>query len=95
MCGFVHRSIEKTSVKFFNELRRRIYTTPKSYLDLINLYMSMLKGLQDVVELKSDRMKVGVRKLNETNAVVDGLRNELIKLEPVLKQKAIETEALL
>lgn len=95
MCGFVHRSIEKTSIRFFNELRRRIYTTPKSYLDLINLYMSMLKGLQDVVELKSDRMKVGVRKLNETNAVVDGLRNELIKLEPVLKQKAIETEALL
>jgi dynein heavy chain len=45
MCGFVHRSIEKTSVRFFNELRRRIYTTPKSYLDLINLYMSMLTNL--------------------------------------------------
>jgi dynein heavy chain len=40
-------------------------------------------------------MKVGVRKLNETNAVVDGLKAELIKLEPVLKEKAIETEALL
>ena len=45
--------------------------------------------------MKSDRMKVGVRKLNETNAVVDGLKAELIKLEPVLKEKAIETEALL
>ena len=50
---------------------------------------------KDVVEVKSDRMKVGVRKLNETNAVVDGLKAELIKLEPVLKEKAIETEALL
>eukprot|EP01038_Epipyxis_sp_PR26KG_P006339 gene6339-8727_t len=95
MCGFVHRSIEQTSVRFFNELRRRVYTTPKSYLDLINLYMSMLKGLQDVVEIKSERMKVGVMKLSETNAVVDGLKAELIKLEPVLKQKAIETESLL
>ena len=95
MCGFVHRSIEQASVRFFNELRRRVYTTPKSYLDLINLYMSMLKGLQDVVEVKSDRMKVGVRKLNETNAVVDGLKAELVKLEPILKEKAIETEALL
>jgi dynein heavy chain len=46
MCGFVHRSIEDTSVTFFNELRRRIYTTPKSYLDLINLYVGMLKNLQ-------------------------------------------------
>ena len=55
----------------------------------------MLKGLQDVVETKSERMKVGVRKLIETNDVVDGLRGELVKLEPILKSKAIETEALL
>ena len=95
MCGFVHRSIEETSGRFFQELRRRVYTTPKSYLDLINLYMSMLKGLQDIVEIKSDRMKVGVRKLEETNNIVEGLRGELFKLEPVLKQKSIETEALL
>ena len=95
MCGYVHRSIERISVKFFNELRRKVYTTPKSYLDLISLYISMLKGLQDVVELKSERMKVGVLKLNETNAVVDGLRSELVKLGPVLKAKAIETEVLL
>jgi dynein heavy chain len=55
----------------------------------------MLKGLQDVVEMKSQRMKVGVQKLHETNSIVDGLRSELVKLEPILKAKAIETEALL
>lgn len=95
MCGFVHRSIEKTSVQFFNELRRRVYTTPKSYLDLINLYMSMLAGLQHTVEVKCDRMKVGVHKLTETNNLVDGLKKELVALEPVLKEKSIETEELL
>ena len=95
IAGFVHRSIEDTSEKFYNALRRRVYTTPKSYLDLINLYMSMLKGLQDVVEVKCDRMKVGVRKLKETNDIVDSLRGDLIKLEPILKQKTIETEELL
>jgi dynein heavy chain len=95
MCGFVHRSIESAGVRFFAELRRKVYTTPKSYLDLIRLYMDMLKGLQDAIDVKSDRMKVGVRKLNETNALVDGLRGELIKLEPILKLKTIETEALL
>lgn len=76
-------------------IHRRVYTTPKSYLDLISMYISMLKGLQDVVDKKSERMKVGVRKLIETNDVVDGLRGELVKLEPILKSKAIETEALL
>ena len=64
MCGYVHRSIERVSNDFWNQLRRRVYTTPKSYLDLISLYMSMLKGLQDVVELKSERMKVGVANPN-------------------------------
>eukprot|EP00606_Chrysophyceae_sp_TOSAG23-5_P001616 GSChrysophyteH2.ASY1.ANO1.110.1 assembled CDS len=95
MCGFVHRSIEKMSVAFYNELRRRIYTTPKSYLDLISLYMSMLKGLQDVVEVNSDRMKVGVTKLTETNDIVETLRGELEKLGPVLKEKGEAASAML
>eukprot|EP01041_Mallomonas_annulata_P001585 gene1585-3062_t len=95
MCGFVHRSIEDLSVRFYNELRRRIYTTPKSYLDLISLYMNMLKGLQDTVEKKAERMRVGVRKLNETNSLVDNLRADLVALEPVLKEKSAETGELL
>lgn len=57
--------------------------------------MSLLRSYQKVVGLKSDRMKVGVRKLEETNNVVDSLKQELVKLEPILKQKAIETETLL
>eukprot|EP00605_Chrysophyceae_sp_TOSAG23-4_P001498 GSChrysophyteH1.ASY1.ANO1.1642.1 assembled CDS len=79
MCGFVHRSIEKMSVAFYNELRRRIYTTPKSYLDLISL----------------DRMKVGVTKLTETNDIVETLRGELEKLGPVLKEKGEAASAML
>ena len=35
---------------------------------------------------------MGVSKLAETNAVVDGLQAELVKLEPVLREKSIETE---
>ena len=95
MCGFVHRSIEIKSVQFYAELRRRVYTTPKSYLDLISLYMSMLKGLQDIVDIKSDRMRIGVQKLFETNEVVDSLRGDLIKLGPVLVQKSADAEVLL
>ena len=95
MCGFVHRSIEQKSVKFYDQLKRRLYTTPKSYLDIINLYMSMLTGLQDGVQTKMDRMIVGVQKLSETNAIVDSLQADLEKLAPVLKTKGEETEELL
>jgi len=38
----VHKSVEEMSVRFYDELRRKVYITPKSYLDGINLYLSQL-----------------------------------------------------
>ena len=35
----VHKSVERISNKFYDELRRKVYITPKSYLDGINLYL--------------------------------------------------------
>ena len=43
MCVEVHTSTVGMAEKFFAELRRRYYTTPTSYLELINLYLDMLK----------------------------------------------------
>jgi dynein heavy chain len=42
MCMVIHTSVEEQSDRFYAELRRRVYTTPKSYLDLINLYLNTL-----------------------------------------------------
>ena len=42
MCVEIHMSVSETADKFYNELKRRYYTTPTSYLELINLYLSML-----------------------------------------------------
>merc|ERR1712138_304415 len=73
-CVKVHTSINATGEQFFNELRRKTYTTPKSYLDLIGMYSSKLGELQGLVDIKIEQMEVGCAKLAETNAVVDGLR---------------------
>jgi dynein heavy chain len=35
----VHKSVETMSDRFYEELRRKVYITPKSYLDCINLYI--------------------------------------------------------
>ena len=72
ICVKVHTSINETGEKFFNELRRKTYTTPKSYLDLIGMYSSKLGELQGQVDIKIEQMEVGCAKLAETNAVVDG-----------------------
>ena len=74
ICVKVHTSINETGDRFYNELRRKTYTTPKSYLDLIGMYSSKLGELQGQVDVKIEQMEVGCAKLAETNAVVDGLR---------------------
>lgn len=42
-CAHTVRSVEEASAKFYVELRRHFYTTPKSYLDLISLYLQLLQ----------------------------------------------------
>lgn len=42
MCVEIHTSVSKMAKKFYEELRRHYYTTPTSYLELINLYLKML-----------------------------------------------------
>lgn len=54
----VHTSIKVFADKFYEELVRRVYTTPKSYLDLINSYTAKLGALQGAVETKAQQMEV-------------------------------------
>ncbi len=42
MCVEIHVSVTDMAERFYSELRRYYYTTPTSYLELINLYLSML-----------------------------------------------------
>ena len=59
ICVKVHTSINETGDRFYNELRRKTYTTPKSYLDLIGMYSSKLGELQGQVDVKIEQMEVG------------------------------------
>ncbi|CAK4352733.1 unnamed protein product [Aphanomyces euteiches] len=93
--SIVHTTSNEYAVAFQNQLQRHVYTTPKSYLDLIQLYLKMLKIKQTELQNIKSRMEIGVKKLEETNSIVDNLKGELIKLQPVLTQKAAEAEVLL
>ena len=43
ICVKVHKSVASMSVRFWEEARRRYYSTPSSYMELIKLYSKMLK----------------------------------------------------
>lgn len=94
-CVEIHTSVSRTSEKFYHELRRRFYTTPKSYLDLINLYISLLAEKRQETSLARDRLINGLLKLEETNSIVDTMQVELTELQPLLKEKGEATAKLL
>ena len=43
ICKQVHLNINETAEDFYKVLRRKVYTTPKSYIDLIQNYKELLK----------------------------------------------------
>jgi len=91
----IHNSVMRTSDTFFNELRRKNYTTPTSYLDLIKTYMEMLKFQRGIVPEKIKRYSGGLTRLDETNQMVDDLKQTLTKLVPQINQNEEETKQLL
>lgn len=80
MCMLIHTTVEEASDKFYNQLRRRVYTTPKSYLDLINLYLIALEQKRNEFNVNKNRLSNGLKKLNNTNANIAELKVKLAEL---------------
>ncbi|XP_069845209.1 dynein axonemal heavy chain 6 isoform X1 [Dipodomys merriami] len=95
MCVNVHLSVTQIAERYYAELRRRYYTTPTSYLELINLYLYMLTEKRKQLVTAKDRVKNGLSKLLETNVLVDRMKLDLSALEPVLIAKSQDVEALM
>ena len=90
----IHSSVETASDKMFQELRRKNYTTPTSYLELIKTYMNMLNYQRSIVPVKIQRYRSGLTRLDETNQMVDELKQSLVKLRPEIDKKERETQEL-
>ena len=54
-------NVNKLSAKLFEVERRYVYTTPKSFLELIKLFKSMLQAKRD--KLAQGKGKIRVRSL--------------------------------
>lgn len=56
------------------EMRRHVYVTPKSYLDLLSSYSSLLGSKRSERAAARQRLVTGVVKLEDTKAMVAGLQ---------------------
>eukprot|EP00930_Biecheleria_cincta_P027502 TRINITY_DN19311_c0_g1_i1.p1 TRINITY_DN19311_c0_g1~~TRINITY_DN19311_c0_g1_i1.p1 ORF type:complete len:4103 (-),score=885.99 TRINITY_DN19311_c0_g1_i1:122-12430(-) len=93
-CCFVHQQVLVTAAVFEERLRRKVYVTPKSYLDLIALYLEMIMEKKDEKDIGLRRLQTGVDKIDEANRFVNNLQEELTKLAPFISAKIKEADEL-
>lgn len=91
----IHQSVTVEVPKFTATSGRSVYVTCRHYLDFLALFCTVYREKQAEWEQKVQRLTAGVIKLDDTNALVHTLRNELVGLQPVLIEKAQEAEVLL
>ena len=91
----IHKSVENISIRFLLELRRHNYVTPKSYLELLALYIAILKEKKTDLRKQVDRLKGGLNKLVDANKQVEEMQALLIKKQPELEKAQEETEKMM
>lgn len=77
MCVEIHVSVTDMAECFYSELRRRYYTTPTSYLELINLYLSMLDQKRQQLVLVSFSIKGFYKYYYQLMIVINVLSSKL------------------
>lgn len=73
----VHSSIDVANEKFLKLERRYNYTTPKSFLELIDFYKKLLNEKRENISKQIQRYEMGLNILAETQNKVQGLQVEL------------------
>lgn len=93
--AYVHTSVNTTSKAYLQIERRYNYTTPKSFLEQIALYMKLLNRKHDELSSKIKRLENGLEKLNSTALQVAELKKTLAIQEIELKEKNDAADALI
>ncbi len=88
MCMDIHTLVEEKAAEMYIALKRNVYVTPKSYLDLISLYIEGLKQKRKELNDNFSRLNGGLDKLNETAKRIAQMKIKLEELQPKLKEKS-------
>eukprot|EP00727_Mastigamoeba_balamuthi_P003136 m51a1_g1282 putative dynein heavy chain axonemal (4140) ;mRNA; f:131088-144324 len=95
LCIEVHLSATESAHKYQQELSRKYYLTPASFLTLINQFKAILNVRREKIEVHLNTLRTGLSKLESANKNVDLMKADLSALQPLLTRKALATEQLL
>merc|ERR1719316_2609241 len=89
MMAELHLSIDDANQKFLAAERRHNYTTAKSFLELIDFYLTLLRKLQSGCDANIDRLEKGLTIMELVQSKVQGLKDDLaVKMVQVEEKKA-------
>lgn len=93
--AFVHTSINDANKQYLQRERRYNYTTPTSFLELINFYKLLLKKKVDAILNQQNRLKIGLSTMESTKSEVEKLKEQLVLKMVEVKEKQDETNKLI
>uniref|UniRef100_A0A8W4FHF7 Dynein axonemal heavy chain 17 n=1 Tax=Sus scrofa TaxID=9823 RepID=A0A8W4FHF7_PIG len=93
--SYVHTTVNELSAVYLATERRYNYTTPKTFLEQIKLYQSLLARKRTELVAKIERLENGLMKLQSTASQVDDLKAKLAIQEAELKQKNENADKLI
>ena len=93
--AYVHQSVESGTITYLAQERRNVYTTPKSYLELILTYKELLLKSCDAVDVQKSRLESGLVKLRAASVQVAEMQVTLKEESIFVEQKKADTDVLL
>ena len=93
--AFVHTTSSSTSEDYYNEEKRYAYTTPKMFMDYVELFKYLLQKMQLDVSAKRNRLQAGLEKLKKTSEDVADLQEKLEGDMEIVKEKTEAAEVIM
>lgn len=78
-----------------DQLRRTYYVTPTKFLELIEMFNSILNTKNKDNRENIDRYQTGLQKLNDAENSVDKMQKDIIEMQPKLQKATIDTSELI
>ncbi|XP_019911214.2 dynein heavy chain 1, axonemal [Esox lucius] len=91
MCVEMHQMVARKCAQYLAELSRYNYVTPKSYLELLVMFSSLIGWKKQELHSARERMKTGLDKLLRTAEDVAKMQQELEMMRPLLEEASKDT----
>lgn len=93
--AYVHGSVSDTCRSMLHSEGRYAYTTPKSFLEQLQLFVRLLERQTALLQAKISRLENGLDRLRIAALQVDDLKQVLAVQEVELQRKTEEADRLI